>query len=82
MSFKGKKYRNSGENGGQKIFSWSKIRAIGQQIAKSKTAAALHLLPIKNWLQRKAKRKVKNVKMLLLLLLKVVKVKVKLMFVQ
>tara|TARA_B100000795_G_C22790692_1_gene436776 strand:- start:130 stop:2016 length:1887 start_codon:yes stop_codon:yes gene_type:complete len=41
MSFKGKKYRNSGENGGQKIFSWSKIRAIGQQIAKSKTAAAL-----------------------------------------
>ena len=43
MSFKGKKYCNVGEGygaGGQKIFSWSKIRAIGQQIAKSKTIAA------------------------------------------
>ena len=41
MSFKGKKYRNVGEkSSGQKIFSWSKIRAIGQHVAKSQATAA------------------------------------------
>jgi hypothetical protein len=38
VSFKGKKIRGNSIGGGQKIFSWSKIRALGQQLARGGAA--------------------------------------------